>query len=56
VLPQFFEAAIPDAEFAEAQARHPIIRSKEELHYFLIFSKYFGTEKAVDTVGQWICL
>jgi asparagine synthase (glutamine-hydrolysing) len=56
VLPQYFETAIGDAEFAEAQTRYPRIRSKEELHYFRLFTQHFGTGKAVDTVGQWVCL
>jgi len=56
VLPRYFEAAISDEEFSEAQARHPRIRSKEELHYFRLFAEHFGTGMAVDTVGQWVCL
>jgi asparagine synthase (glutamine-hydrolysing) len=56
VLPQYFESAIGDEEFAAAQARYPRVRSKEELHYFRIFAEHFGTGKAVDTVGQWVCL
>jgi asparagine synthase (glutamine-hydrolysing) len=56
VLPNYFEDVISDAELAEAQAQHPIVRSKEELHYFRIFTEHFGTGKAVDTVGQWVSL
>ena len=53
VLPGYFEKQITDEELAEAQAKHPIIRSKEELHYFRIFTSHFGEAHAVDTVGQW---
>ena len=53
VLPAYFEEHIPDHELAEAQAEYPIIRSKEELYYFRLFTKHFGTERAVETVGQW---
>jgi asparagine synthase (glutamine-hydrolysing) len=56
VLPRHFEDAIRDGDFAQAQIRYPRVRSKEELHYFRIFAEHFGSEKAVDTVGQWICL
>ena len=37
VLPGYFDKALTDEEVAEAQAKHPIIRSKEELYYFRIF-------------------
>ncbi|MBA7700605.1 Asparagine synthetase B [glutamine-hydrolyzing] [subsurface metagenome] len=53
VLPAYFEEHIPDDELAEAQARYPIIRSKEELYYFRLFTKRFGADRAVSTVGQW---
>ncbi|MDY6835328.1 MAG: asparagine synthase-related protein [Chloroflexota bacterium] len=56
VLPSYFSEQISDAELAEAQAEHPIIRSKEELHYFRLFTKYFGDGDAVKTVGQWLLL
>jgi len=36
-----------------ARENYPLIRSKEELHYFRLFSGRFGTGKAIDTVGQW---
>lgn len=55
-LPSYFEDVISDAEFAEAQTAFPMIRSKEELYYFRLFSQYFGSDKAVETVGQWISL
>ena len=45
-----------DAELAEAQAEYPMIRSKEELHYFRLFTENFGSRGAVETVGQWISL
>ena len=56
VLQNHFEAEVSGLEFAEAKAKYPIIRSKEELYYFSLFVQYFGAEKAVDTVGQWISL
>ncbi|HEY56846.1 MAG TPA: asparagine synthetase B, partial [Dehalococcoidia bacterium] len=56
VLTAHFEQQIPDRELAEAQAAQPLIRSKEELHYFRLFTGYFGTGHAVRTVGQWLCL
>jgi len=56
VLPAYFEEAIKDEEFLEAQKSFPIIRSKEELHYFKIFIEHFGRGRAVDTVGQWLRL
>ncbi len=56
VLPEYFEELIPDDELAEAQAKYPIIRSKEELYYFRLFTEYFGASHAVETVGQWLSL
>jgi len=56
VLPGHFEAEISDRELREAQAEHPFIRSKEELHYFRLFTGYFGDASAVKTVGQWLSL
>jgi asparagine synthase (glutamine-hydrolysing) len=56
LLTAHFEESVSDAELAEAQAQYPMIRSKEELYYFRIFSEYFGTGQAAATVGQWICL
>ncbi|MFP3867475.1 MAG: asparagine synthase-related protein [Desulfobacteraceae bacterium] len=56
VLPQYFEQIISDAELAETQARFPMVRSKEELYYFRIFTENFGSGRAVDTVGQWVCI
>jgi len=47
---------IKDEELKEAQGSYPIVRSKEELYYFKIFTEHFGTGKAVETVGQWIRL
>jgi asparagine synthase (glutamine-hydrolysing) len=55
-LSRHFEDVITDAEFAEAQAAYPIIRSKEELYYFRLFTQYFGADSAVRTVGQWVAL
>ena len=56
VLPQYFENVFTDAELRETQAKFPMVRSKEELYYFRIFTEHFGTGRAVDTVGQWVCL
>jgi len=56
VLPQHFESVFTDEELAETQAQFPMVRSKEELYYFKIFTEHFGSGKAVDTVGQWVCL
>ena len=56
VLPGYFEKQYSDGELAEAQAKHPIIRSKEELYYFNLFTKHFGEGHAVNTVGQWLLL
>jgi asparagine synthase (glutamine-hydrolysing) len=53
LLPSHFENVIGDDELAEAQAKHPMVRSKEELYYFRIFTQHFGDGKAVATVGQW---
>jgi len=54
LLPAHFEELISDEELAEAQSKHPMVRSKEELSYFRIFAKHFGVGKAVQTVGQWV--
>ncbi len=56
VLPAYFEEQISDPELAEAQAKYPLIRSKEELYYFRLFTEHFGADGAVETVGQWISL
>jgi asparagine synthase (glutamine-hydrolysing) len=56
LLPNHFENVIGDAELAEAQAKYPLVRSKEELYYFRIFTEHFGDGQAVETVGQWIRL
>ncbi len=56
VLPGHFDRIISDEELQAAQADFPIIRSKEELYYFRIFTDHFGTGAAVDTVGQWLTL
>ena len=56
LLPDCFENVIGDDELAEAQAKYPLVRSKEELYYFRIFTEHFGDGQAVETVGQWISL
>ena len=56
VLPGYFEDAVDDRELAEAQVKHPLLRSKEELYYFRIFAEHFGADLAVETVGQWVSL
>jgi asparagine synthase (glutamine-hydrolysing) len=53
VLPDYFENTISNAEFEEARAEQPLIRSKEEYYYFRIFRENFGSSHAVKTVGQW---
>ena len=35
------------------QADHPLVRNKEEMHYFRLFAEHFGAGRAVETVGQW---
>jgi asparagine synthase (glutamine-hydrolysing) len=54
VLPEYFAEVINDVEFLEEKQKFPLVRSKEELFYFRLFTEYFNAEKAVDTVGQWI--
>jgi asparagine synthase (glutamine-hydrolysing) len=56
ILPAYFEEKIDDEALRNAQADYPVIRSKEELYYFQIFTKHFGSGSAIDTVGQWIRL
>lgn len=56
VLPGYFEDVIDDAEYEEARKKHPLIRSKEEYYYFRVFTERFGSNRAVETVGQWISL
>jgi len=56
LLSAYFEEQLSDEELAEAQSHYPIIRSKEELYYFRLFTEHFGTGRAVATVGQWVSL
>ncbi len=56
LLPGYFEQTVTDKELAEVQKEFPIVRSKEEMFYFKLFTKHFGSGSAVDTVGQWITL
>jgi asparagine synthase (glutamine-hydrolysing) len=53
LLKDYFEDQIGDQELEEAKRDFPLVRSKEELFYFRIFTKHFGCGRAVDTVGQW---
>ncbi len=53
LLPQHFEQAYSDDELARVQRDHPIVRNKEEMHYFKLFTEHFGDQGAVATVGQW---
>ena len=53
LLPSYFENLIGDDELSKAQSKYSIIRSKEELYYFRIFTDNFGDGQAVETVGQW---
>ena len=52
-LTSYFTDSVDDSEFARAQEKYHLLRSKEELYYFNIFTGYYGDGKAVDTVGQW---
>lgn len=56
VLTDYFEKLVRDDELELFRAKHPMVRSKEELYYFRIFTAHFGGGRAVDTVGQWISL
>ncbi|MGB6012335.1 MAG: asparagine synthase-related protein [Desulfobacterales bacterium] len=56
VLPAYFEETVNDDELINAQHIYPMVRSKEELYYFKLFTKHFGSQRAVETVGQWISL
>lgn len=56
IFQDIFNNDIDDAELEEYQHKYPFIRSKEELSYFKLFKTYFGADKAVKTVGQWISL
>ena len=53
LLPSYFENLIGDDELSKAQSKYSIIRSKEELYYFRVFTDNFGDGQAVETVGQW---
>lgn len=54
LLPDHFETVISDEELKKAQSKFPVVRSKEELAYFRLFTEHFGAGKAVETVGQWV--
>jgi asparagine synthase (glutamine-hydrolysing) len=54
VLPAYFEEHISDYELAREQVKYPFIRSLEELYYFRIFKQHFGSNRAIETVGQWL--
>jgi asparagine synthase (glutamine-hydrolysing) len=56
VLSEYFEGIISDEEFVRSQAEYGMIRSKEELYYFRIFTEHFGAGTAIETVGQWVRL
>jgi asparagine synthase (glutamine-hydrolysing) len=53
LLAGFFEDEIDDAELESARGEFPFLRSKEELHYFRLFTDHFGRGCAVETVGLW---
>ncbi|MDY7107366.1 MAG: asparagine synthase-related protein [Planctomycetota bacterium] len=53
LMPEHFETVFSDAELAEARAKHPVVRTKEEYEYFRLFAEHYGTGSAVATVGQW---
>ena len=52
-LTVYFADTVVDKELAQAQEKYPVIRSKEELYYFNIFTDYYGDGLAVEAVGQW---
>jgi len=54
VLPAYFQEIISDEELSRAQIKFPMVRSKEELYYFRLFTEHFSTNGAGKTVGQWI--
>ena len=56
VQESLFKPMVRDDELNIFRADHPMVRSKEELYYFRIFTDHFGGGRAVDTVGQWISL
>lgn len=56
VLPGHFEKTVSDKALAAAREKYPMVRSKEELHYFQLFVDRFGDGSAVATVGQWVSL
>lgn len=56
ILTDYFDYLISDSELSDAQAEYPMVRSKEELYYFRIFTRHFGSDSAVKTVGQWLSL
>jgi asparagine synthase (glutamine-hydrolysing) len=53
LLPGHFEKTVSDGDFAAYQKQHPIVRSKEEMHYHKLFLEHFGANGTVETVGQW---
>lgn len=55
-LTAHFEKVFSDEELVAAQAQCALIRSKEELFYYNIFTRHFGADHAVKTVGQWATL
>jgi asparagine synthase (glutamine-hydrolysing) len=54
VLTAYFEEQISDYELTREQVKYPFIRSPEELYYFRIFKHHFGSDRAIQTVGQWL--
>ena len=56
VLTDYFEKMVRGNEFETFKSKYPMVRSKEELYYFRIFTTHFGGGRAVETVGQWISL
>jgi asparagine synthase (glutamine-hydrolysing) len=54
VLTAYFEEQISDYELTREQVKYPFIRSPEELYYFRIFKQHFGSDRAIQTVGQWL--
>lgn len=56
LLPGHFDKIVDETELISVQKDFTMVRSKEELFYFKLFTKHFGSGSAVETVGQWISL
>jgi asparagine synthase (glutamine-hydrolysing) len=54
LLPERVGGMVSDEDLRKVQSDFPFVRSKEEMYYFRLFTDYFGTGRAVETVGQWV--